>query len=143
MLIGGECSPDVAAVQMKIFSCRQPCTLDLGRSRALERNAVGIEIPFALCRQRNVSDQRTERTPMDDAEAVVAVGLKTERVEIGPPAACVQGSPHAATRPCDILLKAPADTRPSSSQKIALLSVEATRNCACNVSGANEPGTSG
>jgi hypothetical protein len=63
---------------MKILSCRQPCTLDLGRSRALECSAVGIEVPFALCRQRNVSDQRTERTPMDDAEAVVAVGLKTE-----------------------------------------------------------------
>jgi hypothetical protein len=65
---------------MKIFSCRQPCTLDLGRSRALESITMGIEVPLALYRQRNVSDQRAECTPMDDTEAVVAIGLKTERV---------------------------------------------------------------
>lgn len=63
---------------MKIVSCRQPRTLDLGGSRALESVAIGIEILFALCRLGNASDQRAECTAVDDAESLVTIRLKTE-----------------------------------------------------------------
>lgn len=78
LLTGSECSPDVATVQMKIISCRQPCTLDLGGSRALESVAVRIEVLFALCRLWNASDQRAECAAVDDTESLVTDRLKTE-----------------------------------------------------------------
>jgi hypothetical protein len=78
LLTGSEGSPDVAAIQMKIVSCRQPCTLDLGGSRALESVAMGIEVLFALRRLRNASEQRAECTAVNDAESLVTVRLKTE-----------------------------------------------------------------
>ena len=75
---GSECSPDIATVQMKIISCRQPCTLDLGGGRALESVSVGIKILFALFRLGNASDQRAECTAVDDTESLVTVRLETE-----------------------------------------------------------------
>jgi len=75
---GSECPPDVAAIQMKMFACRQPCTLDLGCGRALESFAMGIEILFAFCRLGNASEQCAECTAVDDAASLVTVRLKTQ-----------------------------------------------------------------